>query len=68
VPTKRTRVPRAIPRRVVLVLGLGAGVNVMDTDDLRALWRKWGPAVTEHYRLRLDREPFVGRVAAQEAW
>lgn len=69
-PAKRTRNTRSavIPRHVIAVLGLGARINTMAPDELRDMWREWGPRVTEYYRLRLDREPFVGRIAAAEGW
>lgn len=69
-PTKRRRVSagRRVPNDVLLLLGLGSGMNSVPDKTLRKLWHTWGPAVTREWQRRFAAEPFVGWLAKEEGW
>lgn len=69
-PTKRTRRGRgnSVPKDVMLLLGLGAGMNSHPTEELEALWRRYGEQVTHHWTTKYGKEPFAAIIAREENW
>lgn len=69
-PTKRTRRGRgnAVPKEVLMLLGLGMGMNRYPEDELRELWREYGERVTAYWQTKYGKEPFAASIAEQERW
>lgn len=63
--TSRTAAP---PANILLLLGLGTGSNHAPDAELRALWKQWGPQVSEYWQNRFGSEPFVAMIAREENW
>ncbi|MCW5575178.1 MAG: hypothetical protein KIT13_03690 [Burkholderiales bacterium] len=55
-------------KQIFAILGLGAGINRMSNDDLRALWQRHGKAVTEFWLKQHGTLPFVAEIAKREGW
>lgn len=53
---------------IYILLGLGTGVNAVPINDLRALWRKHGAAVTRHWQHHYGQDPFCAAIAKRENW
>jgi hypothetical protein len=64
----RARRTATIPRHVVLTLGLGAGINSIPDEELRALWLEWGEAVNDYYLATFGKEAFVKKIAEDSGW
>lgn len=69
-PTKRRRVSaaRGVPDQILLALGLGAGLNAIPDETLRALWCEWKVPVTRVWKERHGSEPFAAVLARLEGW
>lgn len=53
---------------IYALLGLGAGINAIPRDELRALWRRHGSSVARLWRQRYGQEPFCAEIAKREKW
>jgi hypothetical protein len=69
-PTKRKRTKRnkGPSDLTMAILGIGCGINHMPDAELKALWREFGPQVTEYYLRKSGTEPFVAEIARSEGW
>jgi hypothetical protein len=71
-PTKRMRRGHAaaLSLEIIATLGMGAGINSMNADELKALWREYGERVTDYWRRQYGEgeEPFVAMLAREEGW
>jgi hypothetical protein len=53
---------------IYALLGLGSGINAIPRDELRALWRKHGAAVTRYWQSRYGELPCCAEIAKRENW
>lgn len=65
---KRTGRDLAIPEDILLVLGLGAGMNHYADEWLIDQWREWRVPLTAHWQAHYGEEPFAAVVARMEGW
>jgi hypothetical protein len=69
-PTNLKRATRgqSVPRRTLMLLGLGAGMNAVPDRNLRRLWKRHGEAVSRIWLERYGKLPFVAQIAEAEGW
>jgi hypothetical protein len=69
-PTNRTRTARSlsVPKRTLMLLGMGAGMHSVPDRNLRRLWERHGEAVSRIWLERYGKLPFVAQIAEAEGW
>jgi hypothetical protein len=65
---KRATRGQSVPKRTLMLLGLGAGMNAVPDRNLKRLWRRYGEQVTAYWRANYGREPFMALIAREEGW
>jgi hypothetical protein len=64
----RTTHGKAVPRDILLLLGLGSGMHAVPDRNLKRLWRRYGEQVTAYWQAHYDRAPFAALIAREEGW
>jgi hypothetical protein len=64
----RTGRGTAVPEEILLVLGMGCGMNRHDDEWLIEQWRRWRGPLTRYWRDHFGSEPFAATVARAEEW
>lgn len=65
---RRTGRDLGIPAEVLLVLGLGTGMNNCPDEWLREQWCRWRGPLVAYWRDHFDGEPFAAAIARLEGW
>lgn len=63
---KRTGRDLAIPEDILLVLGLGTGMNHYSDEWLQEQWRIWRGPLTDYWQTHFGHPPFAADVLEED--